>query len=69
MKLDKKLNFKEHLNKVEAKVNETIGITCKFQNVILRSAFLTIYKSFIRPHLDYGDITYDKAFNIGITSI
>ena len=21
------------------------------------------YKSFIRPHLDYGDIIYDKAFN------
>ena len=21
---------------------------------------LTIYKSFIRPHLDYGDILYDK---------
>ena len=28
-----------------------------------RSALLTIYKSFIRSHLDYGDITYDKAFN------
>ena len=22
-----------------------------------------IYKSFIRPHLDYRDVTYDKAFN------
>ena len=26
-------------------------------------ALLTIYKSFIRPHLDYGDIIYDKAVN------
>ena len=24
---------------------------------------ITIYKSFIRPHLDYGDIVYDRAFN------
>ena len=24
---------------------------------------LTIYKSFIRPNLDYGDILYDKANN------
>ena len=24
---------------------------------------LTIYESFIRPHLDYGDIFYDKAEN------
>ena len=35
----------------------------KLQNVLPRSALLTIYKSFIRPHLDYGDIIYDKAFN------
>ena len=26
-------------------------------------ALLTICKLFIRPHLDYGDIIYDKAFN------
>ena len=24
---------------------------------------LTIYQSFIRPHLDYGDILYDKPEN------
>ena len=29
----------------------------------LRSAFLTIYKSFIRPHLEFGDILYDKPDN------
>ena len=28
-----------------------------------RKALLTIYKSFIRPHLDYGDILYDKPEN------
>ena len=26
-------------------------------------ALLTIYNSFIRSHLDYGDIIYDKALN------
>ena len=44
-------------------VNKTIGVIRKLQNVLPRSALLTIYKSFIRPHLDYGDIIYDKAFN------
>ena len=63
MQLDKKLHFEEHLNKVESKVNKTIGIIRKLQNVLRRSALLTIYKSFIRPHLDYGDIICDKAFN------
>ena len=28
-----------------------------------RKALLTIYQSFIRPHLDYGDILYDKPEN------
>ena len=28
-----------------------------------RGPLLTIYKLFIRPHLDYGDITYDKHCN------
>ena len=63
MQLDRKLNFEEHLSKVESKVNKTIGIIRKLENVLPRSALITIYKSFIRPHLDYGDIIYDKAFN------
>ena len=28
-----------------------------------RQALVTIYKAFIRPHLDYGDVLYDQAFN------
>ena len=45
------------------KVNKTIAFLCKLQNILPRSALLTIYKSFIRPHLDYGDIIYDQAYN------
>ena len=26
-------------------------------------ALLTIYKSFIRPHIDYGDVIYDQKYN------
>ena len=25
---------------------------------------MTIYKSFIRLHLDYGDVTYDQVYNV-----
>ena len=28
-----------------------------------RGPLLTIYKSFIRPHLDYGDVIYDQHYN------
>ena len=50
MQLDKELNFEEHLNKVESKVNKTICIVRKLQNILPRSALITTYKSFIRPH-------------------
>ena len=45
------------------KVNKTIGLLRKLQNILPRSTLLTIYKSFIRRHLDYGDIIYDQAYN------
>ena len=28
-----------------------------------RTSLLTIYKSFIRPHFDCGNISYDQAYN------
>ena len=56
MILDTTLNFQEHLKNVLNKVNKTTGPLQKLQNVWLRGPPLTIYKSFIRPHLDCGDI-------------
>ena len=35
----------------------------KLQPIIPTAALLTIYKSFLRPHLDYGFVIYDCAFN------
>ena len=35
----------------------------KLQAIITRAALLIIYKFFLRPHLDYEDIIYDRAFN------
>ena len=44
-------------------VNRTISLLCKLQNILPRAPLVTIYKSFIRLHLDYGDILYDQIFN------
>ena len=63
MFLDFKLNFQEHFENMLNKVNKTIGLLRKLQNTLPRPSLLTIYKSFIRPHLDYGDIIYDQACN------
>ena len=61
--LDEKLNFEYHLKENCVKFNKDIGIIKKLQNRLPRRALLTIYKSFVRPHLDYGGIIYDQPNN------
>ena len=39
-----------------------IGPLYKLHITLPRLSLLTIYKSFIRPHLDYGHIIYDQAY-------
>ena len=63
MILDTKLDFQEHLKDKLSKISKTIGLLRKLQKILTRPPLLTTYKSFIRPHLDYGDIIYDKAYN------
>ena len=64
MFLDAKLDFQGHLKSIFNKVNKTIGLLRKLHNTLSRLPLLTIYKSFIRPHLDYGDIIYNQAYNV-----
>ena len=40
-----------------------IGLLKKLSDLLPRQVLVTIYKAFIRPHLDYGDVLYDQAFN------
>ena len=61
--LDDCLSFANHLKIILNKVNKTVGLLCKLHNILPRPALLTIYKSFIRPHLDYGGIIYDQVYN------
>ena len=61
--LDPKLSFDEHIQCILIKTRKIIGLIRKLQPIIPRVALLTIYKSFLRPHLDYGDVIYDRAFN------
>ena len=61
--LDPKLSFNQHIQYILIKTRKIIGLIRKLQPVIPRAALLTIYKSFLRPHLDYGDVIYDRAFN------
>ena len=63
MILDAKLNFQEQIKNLLTKVNKIIGLLRKLQNILPRGSLLTIFKSFVRLHLDYGDVIYDQSFN------
>ena len=56
MILDTKLKFQEHIKNILTKVNKTIELLRKLQNILPRGSLLTIFKSFARPHLDYSDV-------------
>ena len=64
MFLDSKLDFKNYIQSVFNKVSKTIGLLRKLQRILPRPPLITIYKSFIRSHLDYVDIIYDQAYNV-----
>ena len=57
-----KLDFQGYLKNIYSEVNKTIALLRKLHNTLPRLPLLTIYKSFIRPHLDYGDVIYDQAY-------
>ena len=61
--LDTRLSFEKLLETVLCKINKTIGLIRKLQNLLPRTALIALYKVFVRPHLDYGDIIYDQAHN------
>ena len=58
----------KHINEKINKANKGIGVICKLNKILPHSALLTIYCSFIRPHLDYGDVIYDQPENESFSS-
>ena len=61
--LDKQLSFNEHIQSKMNKCYKMIGVIKRLFVNLPRDALLRINKSFITPHLDYGDIIYDKPNN------
>ena len=62
--LDSRLTIENHMNMVTTKISTAIGFLRKIQNLLPRTTLIAISKVFLRPHLDCGDIPYDKAFNL-----
>ena len=66
--LDEKLSF---TNCLDDKINNTlkgVGLLRKLSTLLLWQSLLTICKSFIKPHLDYGDVIYDQPLNESLSN-
>ena len=67
MFLDGSLNFNYHIKEKISKAMKGIGIIKKLSKALPQNALITIYTSFVRPHLDYGGIIlgiYTSNFNV-----
>ena len=60
---DKRLAFDHHVEEMILRANKGIGLISRLCRYLRRNSLLTIYKVYISPHLDYGDVVYDYAGN------
>ena len=45
------------------KINKGVAVIKKLRYSLPRKSLITIYKAFLRPLIDYGDIIYDQPQN------
>ena len=61
MILDEKLNFESHLSEKIAKAKQGLGLMKQLKKWVSFNTLEVIYKMYVRPHLDYGDMVYDNG--------
>ena len=70
MILDSKLSFQSHVREAIIKAMKGIGIIRFLSKYVSGNVLDQIYKLYVRPHLDYGDIIYhrhDPEFKLEFT--
>ena len=56
--LDETFNFAEHIKEAIIKARRGIGIIRFLSKYVHRDVLDQMYKLYVRPHLDYGDVVY-----------
>ena len=60
MVLDSALNFRSHVREKIISARKGIGVIRYLSKYVSRDVLDQMYKLYVRPHLDYGDIIYHK---------
>ena len=58
--LDSKLNFQSQVREAVIKARRGIGLIKCLSKYVSRDVLDQVYKLYVRPHLDYGDIIYHR---------
>ena len=59
---DTKLNFSKHISTKVKLANRNLGIISKTFTFMAPEMFLTLYKSLVRPHLEYASVIWSPKF-------
>ena len=66
--LDEKLSFTNCINNKTNKTLKGVGLLRKLSLLLPRQSLLNIYKSFIRPHFDYGNVINNQPTNESLSN-
>ena len=59
--LDNKLSFLSHIENKLAKARQGLGLLRQLKKWVSLNVLDVVYKLYIRPHFDYGDVVYHTA--------
>ena len=62
--IDNRLKFHEHVSTVTKKANRILAILHKTVEYMDGETFVNLYKSFVRPILEYGNIVWDHTTSL-----
>lgn len=66
---DNDLKFTEHIAQKVKKANQMLGMVCRTFTCLEVEVFLPLYKSFIRPHLEYATSVWNPSLKKDIVNI
>ena len=69
MILDSKLSFINHPKETISIGNKGISIIRRLYNFLPRFTLINIFKAYVRPHLDYGNVIYDNSSNARLSQM
>ena len=66
---DQELKFTEHISLKVKKANQTVGMIRKTFTCMDPEIFTPLYKSLVRPHLEYASVIWSPAFKKDIIAV